>query len=357
MTEKNEHLRDMIAGQAAAFYIAHREGNLSDEEEQEFLAWLRTSPMHVAEYLSLSGIAKDVERSAKRMDIPLAALIAQAKNGGEVHAIDPANLSFENFSARRRARDTAIHPALRWAMLAAACVAVAGITVFAVTRPQPKPRTLEFAAGHGEQRTLQLSDRTIAHLNSDSAITIHFDEHKRLVNVARGEVYFEVGKDAKRPFLVTAGALLLEDVGTAFDVFRKSDGTLVSVSEGKVSIQEKGRKGHVVNLHAGEQAKVSDTQIVKSADAATVRKTTAWLKQEIVFDRDTIAKAVIEFNRYNRTQIVIDDAQIAQLPISGRFHLYDLQSFAALLDATPGVRAITEGDTFHITRAPKAPHE
>lgn len=350
MTEKNEHLRDMIAGQAAVFYIAHREGNLTEDQEQEFLSWLRTSPMHVSEYLSVSGIAKDVERAARRLNMPLAALVEQARGGGEVHAIDPANLSFESFSAHRRSGEDLAKPRLRWAMLVAACLVIAAVASFALTNFQSQPKTLEFVASHGEQRTLQLSDHTIAHLNSDSAITIHFDAHRRMVDVARGEVYFEVGKDSKRPFLVTAGALLLEDVGTSFDVFRNRDSTLVSVSEGKVSIQEAGRKGSVVNLHAGEQAKVSAEKIIKSADATTVRKTTAWLKQEIVFDRDTVAKAVIEFNRYNSTQIVIDDAEIAQLRITGRFHLYDLQSFAALLNATPGVHTAMKGEALHISR-------
>ncbi|HYM34874.1 MAG TPA: FecR domain-containing protein, partial [Steroidobacteraceae bacterium] len=219
-----------------------------------------------------------------------------------------------------------------------------------------------FTTAHGEQRTLQLSDNTIAHMNSDSAIAVTFDSTRRVVNVTRGEVYFEVAKDARRPFEVHASDLLLRDIGTAFDVFRQDKGTVISVAEGQVAVwkdepaniaarssPQAKAPGLLADLHAGDQVTVLPSHVVEISDSAKVKRTTAWLHQEIVFDHETIAAAAATFNRYNQIQIVIDDPKIADLAISGRFHMYDIQTFAEVLKTLPGAHTTDDGHTLRVT--------
>jgi ferric-dicitrate binding protein FerR (iron transport regulator) len=57
------------------------------------------------------------------------------------------------------------------------------------------------------------------------------------------------------------------------------------------------------------------------------------------FDRVTLADAVLEFNRYNRRQLVIDDPEIATLHIGGTFDATDLESFVAALQSF-GIRTV-----------------
>jgi len=351
-----EQLRDLIAEQAAECYVAHRAGDLSREQEQEFLRWLRTSPLHVAEYLSIAGIAKDLGR--------VSSLIEMAPQGqGEENIV---TLNTQPFAAEqptwRGSERAGRKPRLVWA--ATASLAVAAMVVASLFVLRDADKSIRYTTARGEQRTWQLADDTIVHLNSDSALLVDFTASRRNVSIERGQVYFEVAKDAHRPFQVRAGTYTFRDIGTAFDVFRKDTGTVVSVVEGKVAIWKDEKSGllpglstqkHLEDLTAGDQATITQTRIVEREDPKMVqKKAVAWLRQEIVFDGESIRAAAAEFNRYNRMQIAVDDARVAQMPVSGVFHMYGVKSFARFLDALPGVHTQTEGDVLHVTASAEA---
>jgi transmembrane sensor len=358
---KDRQLRDLIAEQAADFFVAHRDGHMTDEEEQEFLRWLRSSPAHVAEYLGIVDLAKDITETMKRNNTPLDYLIDEASDGGHVIAIDPSRFSFDNVPERQRGEKRKGFGAALFRHGFAAAVALAVIVGAALMVRLQDRASASFATAHGEQRTLQLSDNTIAHMNSDSAIVVTFDSTRRVVEVTHGEVYFEVAKDARRPFEVHASDLLLRDIGTAFDVFRQDKGTVISVAEGQVAVwkdtaanisarpSQAKMPGLLADLHAGDQVTVLPSHVVEISDSAKVKRTTAWLHQEIVFDHETIAAAAAAFNRYNQIQIVIGDPKIAALPISGRFHMYDIQTFAEVLKTLPGALMTDDGHTLRVT--------
>ena len=48
-----------------------------------FMAWLKTSPVHVAEYLAIAGLARDLDTAANTTEIPLEPLLARAPRGDE----------------------------------------------------------------------------------------------------------------------------------------------------------------------------------------------------------------------------------------------------------------------------------
>ena len=52
----------------------------------------------------------------------------------------------------------------------------------------------------------------------------------------RGEALFRVHHDAGRPFRVYTDDAIVQAVGTQFDVYRRDDGTVVSVLEGRVDV-------------------------------------------------------------------------------------------------------------------------
>jgi transmembrane sensor len=61
------------------------------------------------------------------------------------------------------------------------------------------------------------------------------------------------------------------------------------------------------------------------------------------FDGETIAHAAKAFNRYNRTQILIDDPAIADRKVGGTFVRTDPESFVTALGLTMGIHATTVG--------------
>ena len=85
-------------------------------------------------------------------------------------------------------------------------------------------------------------------LNSETKLTYpnQFADDRRLVSL-EGEAYFEVAKDAKKPFVVQAGEIDVEVLGTCFDLDSYSSGEFVKTAllNGSVKISGKALKDPV----------------------------------------------------------------------------------------------------------------
>jgi len=76
----------------------------------------------------------------------------------------------------------------------------------------------------------------------------------------------------------------------------------------------------------------------------------AWAKGRLVFDNETVADAIREFNRYNRVQLHVADEALAKRPVSAVFDASDPESFIAFLQTVASVR-VTRSDSADITIA------
>jgi len=56
MSVGDGQLRRLLSARAAEWYVA-RPDSLSAERRAEFLCWLKSSPLHVAEYLAVAALA------------------------------------------------------------------------------------------------------------------------------------------------------------------------------------------------------------------------------------------------------------------------------------------------------------
>ncbi|WP_155646611.1 DUF4880 domain-containing protein, partial [Xanthomonas translucens] len=73
-----------IAAAAAAWYLAQREAPLAPVQHAEFLAWLRQSPAHVAEYLGIAHLHQDLQAAAHSQQASSEQLCAHARHSGAV---------------------------------------------------------------------------------------------------------------------------------------------------------------------------------------------------------------------------------------------------------------------------------
>ena len=88
----------------------------------------------------------------------------------------------------------------------------------------------------GEQRSIQFEDGSTVELNSRSKIRVKYSKQERDVELIEGQALFHVAHDTGRPFIVAVGATRVRAVGTQFDVYKKSNGTVVTVVEGRVAV-------------------------------------------------------------------------------------------------------------------------
>jgi len=379
MRTRDEQLHALIAEQAAEWYVANRDGVPAPQQREDFMRWLRASPVHVAEYLAIAGMERDVGDAARRNATPLRQLLREAgvpdrvvpfDSGGNASALVALSPREHRAGSGRRVRASRTpHPFMRWsaafAVLVLAGVLLCGGLQWFASRPQ----TQNYATRHGEQRSLQLPDNTVVWLDSDSAIVMRFDRHHRNVEVTRGQAYFQVAKDAGRPFGVRVGGLLIKDIGTAFDVYRQRADTTVAVTEGRVQLWHAppapstgwfGLDRHsaapsgrapILDLAAGHQARIAVSGAVESQGTVDTQQVTAWTQGNIAFENRPIADVAAEFNRYNNQQIRVDDPRIGALPISGTFDAHDVATFVAFLDTLPGVKVETRDGRVRVVAA------
>lgn len=183
----------------------------------------------------------------------------------------------------------------------------------------------------GELRKVPLKDRSIASVNTDSRLEIELKPDRRDVRLLKGEAWFDVAKDKTRPFVVTADTVRVRAVGTAFSVRRFDKGAEVLVTEGVVELwnsQDEARPP--LRLEAGHKAYMPFATTLAETDftPAAVDRALAWREGQIALDKDTLQKAVGEFNRYNRQKIIIADPALNQSELVGWFRVDQPETFA-----------------------------
>lgn len=143
----------------------------------------------------------------------------------------------------------------RYALKQMAILMMAGTAGYYAYREQPwRELVADYKTAVGEQREVMLADGTSLHLNTNSAIKIHFSQQERLIELIKGEVLIETGhekSDIYRPFKVSTQHGLATALGTKFMVRDHIQHTTVSVFDGAVKIATK-HSNHSVTLQAGE---------------------------------------------------------------------------------------------------------
>ncbi|MBY8825587.1 FecR family protein [Sphingomonas colocasiae] len=194
----------------------------------------------------------------------------------------------------------------------------------------------DYETAVGEIRRVPLADGSIASINSDTRLAISFEKTARTADLTRGETWFQVAKDSRRPFTVEAGRVRVRAVGTAFSVRRREGGADVMVTEGVVETWVEGAEGHRVRLAAGERAFVSDDAAIRKEppSAGEIDRALAWRSGRIDLSGESLDVAVAEFNRYNARKLVVTHRALGREPLYGMFRTDDPEAFAASVEAS-----------------------
>src|ERR1700736_6335179 len=79
MNFNEEQVRAAIAEQAGEWLVASDEGPLDAQEAAALAAWLKTSPVHVEEFLGVSAVARDLRAARADPKYALDAILARAR--------------------------------------------------------------------------------------------------------------------------------------------------------------------------------------------------------------------------------------------------------------------------------------
>jgi transmembrane sensor len=200
-----------------------------------------------------------------------------------------------------------------------------------------------YTTGLGEQKSVELADHSHITLDSLTRIRVRFTADARIVELEEGQAQFSVAKDPARPFKVEAGTKTIVAVGTVFDVEYVDRQVDVAMVEGRVAVLSRGDRSAPnantqsrdpsIELGAGEGLRVRADGVSTVVAKADIEAATAWRQGKVIFRNETLSEAVHRLNRYSRQQVVIDDAALARMKVSGVFDAGDAQAFAEAMEA------------------------
>jgi transmembrane sensor len=240
--------------------------------------------------------------------------------------------------------------------------------------PAAAPRELAPVANSAvivpEQRILP--DGSRIDLKPGAAVRVAYDEGVRRVALLQGEAHFVVMKDARRPFVVSAGGVEVRAVGTAFSVQLETRQVDVLVTEGRVAVERTagtsagpsaeaiGPMPTLAMLDAGRRlvvgrdaAAAGPMPEIAQLSAAEIDQRLAWRAPRLDFTRTPLAEALPLINRHSRVQVSLADPAIGQVRLSGILRADNVETLLRLLEAEHGLQAEWRGtDEVVLRRTP-----
>ncbi len=326
-------------------------GDVSIAERTMFTEWLQLSPVHIAEFLRVSALHATLSGSLGSHPDWAQELLKNADHT----VLDFPQLT-DSATPMVVEKDDSWSRTLRHRLGIAALFLVVISAGFWATQVE---NSSVIATAIGEQRIVLLDDGSKLELNTDSRVRISMTENSRDIELIRGELLVDVATDPGRPFRVRTVNAVVEAIGTRFNVYLRNAATEVTVVEGRVSVDweaslvedsQSSMGGHL-ELNAGGKAVVAQNQADPVMSPANIERATAWVEQRLDFDDETVAAVAAEFNRYNRSRIMVADPTLAAKKISGVFDVNDPGAFVALLG---GLNAVEIELTFEGHRTIKS---
>ena len=165
---------------------------------------------------------------------------------------------------------------------------------------------------HGMHQTLTLSDGTTLHVNSGTRVIYpsDFTENKREIFVS-GELFADVAKDPDKPFIISAGDVHVQVLGTKFNLraYENIETVEVALVEGSVLFKTPTHPNEI--LKKGEMIQYNRTsqKIVRDTFLANLYKCPA-KNEGFYFSNLPLNDIVKELEYYFDTRIIILDQKL-----------------------------------------------
>jgi transmembrane sensor len=336
-----------VEAAAAAWFARRESGDWSAADQAQWEAWLDASTAHRIAFIR---IVTAWERSGR-----LSALGAGVPSG-----IIPERDAW-SFGSRSNAAPlpSVAQPPERHAMSSSrrALSAFAGLLIvgagFAAVWYFSMYGTRSYRTSVGAVATFPLADGSKVTLNTDTHIDVELGKTQRRVKLGQGEAFFDVSKDAARPFVVEIADKRVIAVGTQFAVRRDDDEMRVLVTEGRVRIERRGvaADAAATQLPAGSEARTARIGIlIDQPTPFEVEQRLSWRSGYVLFRDTALADAVADFNRYSVRKIFIQDPAIAGIRIGGHFRTDDADAFLWLLQSGFPIRVEQRSDRIILTK-------
>lgn len=266
------------------------------QEKEDLEKWLQLDVEHDAYFKKIKKIWEHTEINVDNVnpDVKRALKMIHAKIESENSSrVVPFTSDFSYYAKRIAA-----------VIILGTCI---GWSVYFIREKIVTQNITEFKAG-GERTDIVLSDGTKVWLNKHSSI--HYpDQFKNDIReiYLEGEAYFDVTKDAQKPFVIHSQNSVTQVIGTSFNVRALSgeDNVLVTVTSGRVAFYEQSNEMDKVYLIKGERGILTKQTHLVMKEKNTDMNFLAWQTGKLIFSDTPLDEAVAILSRHYNKSITI----------------------------------------------------
>lgn len=208
-----------------------------------------------------------------------------------------------------------------------ASLVLLGSTVYYVWSSSRKTTPFEngtsYHTGLGERKEFQLPDGSTAILNSNASITLskNYNNSDRVINLV-GDAFFEVKKDAAKPFTVLSPGFSTTALGTSFYVHGRTDKENYSVQllEGKLRLNSANHRDETTILNTGELGQWHNEESFFEKKRFDTTQLRLWIEGKLSFDKMRAEKVISQLEKWYAIEIDVRRKDWKEQPITGDYH-------------------------------------
>ncbi|MDE5611134.1 MAG: FecR domain-containing protein [Odoribacter sp.] len=205
----------------------------------------------------------------------------------------------------------------------------------------------------GGEFAMTLSDGSRVWLNSESELRfpLQFTANQRKV-ILTGEAYFEVEKDATRPFIVETNDSRVEVLGTSFNVRSYPDeGRVVTtLVEGGVCF---GNAEARITLKPGEQGVLDESGRLRKQEVE-LSPYVAWREGRFIFRKQRLEDIMSTVGRWYNVEVRFEDEVSKEITFSGGMMRYEgFEVLVKMLETIGSVKCDVKGNVVVIAKVNK----
>ena len=204
--------------------------------------------------------------------------------------------------------------------------------------------TIEVRTNPGMTTSVILPDSTLVCLNSESVLRYptRFEGDTRPVELV-GEAFFEVSKDAKKRFIVSApDNTKVEVYGTSFNVEAYPDADKISTTliEGKVGffVKDKEGKNRKVDLQPNQKLVYAPESGEMKVYATSGEVETSWKEGKIIFDNTPMDEVLRMLGKRFNVEFVVKSKHLKDYAFTGTFTTQRLERIMEYFKISSKVR-------------------
>lgn len=308
MVDKNQHIDfDTLINRQV-------EGVIDSIEAKQLLEWVNASPENKTHY----------QTQLK--------LIYQLRGKSNAYNSTKAYHAFLKTVNKKPKQSFIYRRILQYAAVAAVLI---GMSIW-IIKPVENKETIAEVATTNKVIERFLPDSSVVHLNKSSHIVYSSAGCNSTREVTlTGNAFFEVKPNKQRPFKITVGNVVVEVLGTSFDVSQDTTSKTVSVSvlTGLVKVSCPSQNIETL-LHPQQRCKISCNSGLSIDSVAPSDNYLSWMTNELRFSNARLQDVVHDLNRYFNCKIILATSDLANQRFSSTLRGNTLDESLKLLTLT-----------------------